>query len=245
MIKQLKYKHIYLPTILFIWLGLFLDSSYLASMYSNSQWLTNLLVIPVFIWTYLKTSKQVKQLMLFGLVLATVGEIVFSLLLGMYTYRLENLPLYIPFGHTIIYASVYYIVKEPLIQENKEGIIKLLYFSIIIYSSIWLIFASDLFGFLCMLVILWIFHRRPHTKLFFLIMYFMIVYLELLGTYYNCWHWPNTLFNFIDFIPSANPPSAISVFYFGFDAGCLWLYKRYFPNKWQRFNAIKEYSSKN
>jgi len=238
MISRLKYANIYVLTLLFLWVGLFLDSSYFANIYSYGQWITNLLVLPIFVYIYFQVSKQVKQLMLFGLLLATAGEILFSLVLGMYTYRLGNLPLYVPFGHTIVYASVYYIVKESFIQENKELIIKTLYTSIILYSTAWLIFASDLFGFLCMLVILWIFKRRPHTKLFFLIMYFMIIYLELVGTYYSCWHWPDIWFGVIDFIPSANPPSAISVFYFGFDAGCLWLYKKFFPHKWKRFQSM-------
>ncbi len=239
MIKELKYLHIYLPTLLFMWIGLFLDSSYFADIYPNSQWITNSLVIPIFIWIYINTSKQVKQLMLFGLLLATLGEILFSLILGMYTYRLENLPLYVPFGHSIIYAGVYYIIKEPIVQLNREVIIKVLYFSMILYSTAWLIFASDLFGFLCMLIILWLFKRRPHIKLFFLIMYFVIVYLELIGTYYNCWQWPEILFGIIELIPSANPPSAIGIFYFAFDAGCLWFYKNFFPHKWKRFEAIR------
>jgi len=239
MTYNLKYIKIYLPTIVFLWLGLFLDSASFANISQHGQLITNILILPIFFWTYTQTSKQVKQLMIFGLLLATLGEIVFSLLLGMYTYRLENLPLYVPFGHSLVYASVYYIVKEPIIKQHEERIIQLLYFSILLYSTLWLIFSSDVFGFLCMLVIIAIFKRRPHTKLFFLVMYFMIVYLELLGTYYECWSWPEIWFGVIEYIPSANPPSAISVFYFGFDAGCLWLYKKFFPLKWKRFKAIK------
>lgn len=176
--------------------------------------------------------------MLFGLGLGVAGELLFSLLLGMYTYRLENLPFYIPFGHSLIYASVYYIVKEPLIIKHHKSIIKFLYIAIIIYSSAWLLFDFDVLGFLGMLIILYIFKRRPHIKLFFLVMFFMIVYLELIGTHYQCWSWPDTWFGLVPFVPSTNPPSGISVFYFGFDAGCLWLYKKTFPHKWKRFQAI-------
>ncbi len=236
-----KYLHIYLPVLVFLWVGLYLDSLAFSEIYPNSQLFTNILVVPVFIFIYSSTSKQVKQLMLFGLLLATAGEVFFSLILGMYTYRLENLPFYIPFGHSIVYAGVYYIVKEPLIRKHQNTIIKILYTSMILYSTAWLIFASDVFGFLCMLVIVWIFKRRPHTKLFFLVMYFMIVYLELIGTYYGCWYWPEIWFGLIDIVPSANPPSGISVFYFGFDAGCLWLYKKIFPHKWIRLRSIRKY----
>ena len=230
----MKYLSIHAPLPIVLWFGLYLDSSSI-----QAQWITNILVVIAFILTYIQVSKQVKQLMLFGLIVALGGELLFSLVLGMYSYRVENLPIYVPFGHTIVYASVYYFVKEPIIQKHKETMIKYLYLSIIIYASLWLIFANDMFGFLCMLVILWIFKRRPNTKLFFLVMFYTIVYLELVGTYYECWYWPTVWFDQFSWISSANPPSAISVFYFGFDAGCLWFYKRFNPQKWQRFKNIQ------
>ena len=234
----MKYLHIHALFFPVLWLGLYLDSQLI-----SEQYITNILVLITFLWIYKQVSKVVKQLMLYGLIVALGGELLFSLVFGMYTYRLENLPLYVPLGHSIIYATVYYFVKEPLIQKYQNQIIKSLYIAIILYSTAWLIFASDVFGFLCMLIILWIFRRRPNTKLFFLIMFFAIVYLELVGTYYGCWYWPEIWFNKVSFVPSANPPSAISVFYFGFDAGCLWFYKKFNPKKWQRFKRIR--NSKN
>lgn len=230
----MKYLHIHGLFFPILWLGLYLDSHFFAQ-----QWVTNILVFLVFVWIYSQVSKQIKQLMAYGLIVALGGEYLFSLVFGMYTYRLENLPIYVPFGHVIIYACVYYFIKEPIIVKHKERIIQFLYIAMIVYSSAWLIFGNDLFGFLCLLVIIWIFKRRPNTKLFFLFMFFAIVYLELIGTYYQCWYWPEVWFDKVSFIPSANPPSAISVFYFGFDAGCLWFYKKLQPQKWQRFKRLR------
>lgn len=230
----MKYIHIYGLFFPLLWLGLYLDSILI-----SQQWLTDILVFISFLWIYSQVSSQIKQLMFYGLIVALGGELLFSLVFGMYTYRLENLPIYVPFGHAIIYACVYYFVKEPIILKHKKVIIKFLYIVIIIYSTAWLIVADDIFGFICLLVILWIFKHRPQTKLFFLVMFFAIVYLELIGTHYQCWHWPELWFNKISLVPSSNPPSAISVFYFGFDAGCLWFYKKFNPQKWQRFKAMK------
>jgi hypothetical protein len=235
-----KYLHIYLPVFFILWIGLFIDSEIVSKHFVNSQYITNILVLITFSWIYLKVTVKVKKLMLYGLILAFVGEVLFSLVFGMYTYRLENLPLYVPLGHSIIYAGVFYITKEPILKANKELIIKFLYILMIIYSTLWLIFENDVFGFICMLVIVFLFRKNPHTKLFFLIMFFMIVYLELLGTYYECWYWPEIWFDKIPFIPSANPPSGISVFYFGFDVGCLWLYKKFNENKWKRLRSIQK-----
>jgi len=230
---KIKYLHVHLFSFLIIWLGLFLDSSTQAN-----QLMTNILVIYAFLWIYYFVSTSVRQLMLFGLIVAFGGEVLFSLILGMYTYRLENLPVYIPFGHSIVYASIYYMAKEPLVKKYEEPIVKTLYLLMIIYSTLWLIMANDTFGFLCTLVILAVFKRHPHTKLFFLLMYFAVVYLELIGTYYQCWQWPEIWFDKISFINSANPPSGISVFYFGFDICCLWLYKQYDKERWKRIKIF-------
>lgn len=238
--RKYKYLHIYLPVFFVLWIGLFIDSKIMSSHFVNNQYITNILVLITFIWIYLKVSVKIKKLMLYGLILAFLGEALFALVLGMYTYRLENLPFYVPLGHSIIYAGVFYISKEPILKRNKELTIKTLYVLMLIYSTTWLVFANDVFGFICMLVIIYLFRKKPHTKLFFLIMFFMIVYLELIGTYFECWYWPEIWFDKISFIPSANPPSGISVFYFGFDVGCLLIYKLFNRQKWKRLRNLQK-----
>ena len=237
----MKYLHIHLLSALVVWIGLYLDGKAVAFRVENTQIWSSVLVIITFFWIVKSVSKPVRELMFFGLIVAVGGEVLFSLVLGMYTYRLENLPLYVPFGHSIIYASIYYLVKEPLVRNHKEKIIKLLYIAMILYSTLWLFYGDDTFGFLCMLVIVILFKRHPDTKLFFLLMYFAIVYLELLGTYYGCWSWPEIWFDKITFIESANPPSGISVFYFAFDVGCLWFYKHYNKRRWYTMKRMREY----
>lgn len=235
----MKYLHIYGVMFLILLIGLGVDSQFITQYFIYSQWISNIVVLFSFIWVYQSSSWQVKQLMFFGLIVALGGEVFFSLVLGMYTYRLGNLPLYVPFGHSIIYAGVYYLVKEPFFKRHQPLIVHGLFISMIGYSTLWLLLANDVLGFICMLVILGVFKWRAKTKPFFLVMFFTIVYLELLGTYFECWSWPNKWFNQVSWVPSANPPSGISVFYFGFDAGCLWLYKKFNPQKWKRLKHLK------
>lgn len=237
---RLKYLHIYLPVFIALWIGLFLDSKTIANEIINSQYLTNIITLSAFIWIYLKVSVKIKKLMLYGLILAFLGEAFFALVLGMYTYRLENLPFYVPLGHSIIYAAVFYIAKEPILKENKDLVIRVLYISMIAYSTAWLILENDVFGFICMLGIVYLLSKKPYMKLFFLIMFFMIVYLELIGTYYQCWYWPEIWFDKVSFVPSSNPPSGISVFYFGFDVGCLYIYKQFNKIKWKRLRNLQK-----
>ncbi|MDQ6993909.1 MAG: hypothetical protein Q9M31_10565 [Mariprofundus sp.] len=237
---KLRYAHIYLPVFVVLWLGLFLDSSALAKQFVYNQWFTNVLVLLSYVWIFCHVSKVIQQLMLFGLLVGLGGELLFSIILGMYTYRLGNIPLYVPFGHAIIYACVYYIAKEPVALQYRETIYRILYCLMIIYATLWLFVGDDLFGFCCMLVTLWLLHRHPESRFFFLLMFFMIIYLELLGTHYHCWQWPTIWFNELIWMTSGNPPSGIGVFYFAFDVGCLYLYKRWNIQRWHRFRAIQK-----
>lgn len=236
---KLKFAHIYIPGIIVIGVGLFIDSLYITQFTAYGQDMTNALVFVVFLWILWKTSKVTRVLMLVGVPIAFVGEVTLSVGLGMYTYRLENVPHYVPLGHAIVYASIYYLSKEPWIRQRQQGIIKILYVIMFIYSLLWLIFANDVFGFICMVIAMLLFKRFPDTKLFFLMMFFMVVYLELIGTYYGCWVWPPVWFDVFTWIPSANPPSGIGAAYFLFDASCLLGYKLLHGKKWHRLRRLQ------
>jgi hypothetical protein len=237
---QLKYWNLYLPVVAFIWVGLYLDSVALAKTLPYNQLLADLIVLPVFFWVYYKSKRYLRQIMLFGILVAIFGETLFSLLLGMYTYRLENIPLYVFFGHSIVYAGVYYLAKEPTLKIHKELLVKILLITAVFYALFWLIFANDIFGFLCTLGLLLVVKRYKASRLFFLLMFFMVAYLELIGTHYGCWAWPSIWFNSITLISSANPPSGIGFFYFLFDAGCLWIYKHFNKQRWQKLRAVRQ-----
>ena len=236
---NLKFTHIYVPGFIVIGLGLFIDSLYITQFTSYGQEITNGLVFIVYLWMLLKTSKVTRILMLVGVPIALVGEITLSIGLGMYTYRLENVPHYVPLGHAVVYASIYYITKEPWVRKHQQVIIKFLYAAMFMYSLLWLILANDVFGFLCMVIAMYLFRRFPDTQLFFLLMFFMVVYLELLGTYFGCWIWPPVWFGIFTWIPSANPPSGIGAAYFLFDASCLVAYKLFNAQKWQRLRRLQ------
>lgn len=237
--QKLKYSAIHLPVFPLLWLGLLIDSPSMALIIPDNQWLTNVLVILAYLWIYAHVSRVVKKLMLYGLIVATGGEVLFSLILGMYTYRLDNVPVYVPFGHAVIYAAIYYLSKEPLIQAHQHRIYSVLQIFIFIYGLLWLYFAQDVFGFACSLITLWLLHRRPSARPFFSMMFVMVIYLELLGTHYQCWQWPDIWFGALTWVPSANPPSGIGMFYFAFDLGCLWFYKQHYPVRWRRFRNVR------
>ena len=225
---------------LFFVIGLFLDSFYMVSFTKNAQFYANTLMLIVFFITFFKVPKRIKEQMINAVLIGFFGEYLFSVLLGMYTYRLENVPHYIPFGHAFVYIAVLYFSKAVSIKDKRKQIETFLIITIIIYATLFLVLKNDVFGFVMTVATLFILRNKSKERLFYLTMYASVVVLELVGTYYKCWYWPSTAWNVVPFLPSANPPSGISLFYFLLDLGTLWLYKQRHREAWQRMKDIRK-----
>jgi hypothetical protein len=225
---------------LFITYGLFLDGSYVYSITDNAQLYANLSMLLVFPFVYWKVNKRTKEHLIAGVLIGFFGEYLFSVALGMYSYRLENVPHYIPFGHALVYAGVLYFSKAASIIKNRKKVEVFLSIFIFIYASVFLIFKSDVFGFVMTLATLLILRNKPRERLFYLTMYISVAYLEIVGTSFLCWEWPETAFDTFSFLPSHNPPSGISLFYFLLDLGCLWIYKQRHKIAWSRMKNSRK-----
>lgn len=225
---------------IFFIVGLFLDSFYVVAITDNAQLYANILMLTVFAITIFKVNRRLKTQMIFAVIIGFVGEYLFSVLLGMYTYRLENVPHYIPFGHAFVYIAVLLFAKAASIKKHHIKIEKFLAIFIFIYATVFLILKNDVFGFVMTIATLVILRNKPRERLFYLTMYISVVCLELIGTYYKCWWWPSTAWSVIPFLPSHNPPSGISLFYFLLDLGTLWLYKQTHKIAWQRMKNIRQ-----
>lgn len=103
-----------------------------------------------------------------------------------------------------------------------------------------LIFRNDVFGFAMTIATILILRKKPRERLFYLSMYITVAYLEIVGTNYLCWKWPSTAWGIFDFLPSHNPPSGISFFYFLLDLGTLWLYKKRHKIAWSRMKNVRK-----
>ena len=229
-----------LPLFLLL-LGLFADTDWFES-FSGSHWLTapvlTMVNSIVFAILYINANKRLREQMLYAVLIGIGGEYFFSVGLDMYTYRNGNVPHYIPIGHAIVLMAVLYFVRTPFVKDNLKIIEKVLTIAIWIWATTFLIFASDVWGFLMTALIFYLLKGRMNkNKVFFLVMYLTVVYLEIVGTTYGVWEWPSLAFGEIPFLPSANPPTGICLFYFGLDVGCLYLYKLRHPIAWKRRKA--------
>jgi hypothetical protein len=225
---------------LFIAVGLFFDSTFFIRFDARGQWYANIAMLAVFFILFYRATKRSRELMIYAVLIGIAGECLFSLGFDMYEYRLGNVPIYVPPGHAIIYIVTVYFCREKFVKMFRNTLEKWFAIAMFIYSLCFLIFASDVFGFVLTLLTLWLLRNKPRERLFYYSMYIVVAVLEIIGTTYKCWFWPDTAFGIFDFLKSANPPSGISFFYFGLDLGSLWLYKQRHKIAWVRMKRLRE-----
>jgi hypothetical protein len=159
---------------------------------------------------------------------ATAGECFASLLLGLYTYRLGNIPLFVPPGHGLLYLSALTASRTWLVRRFPVGYVLLA----AVTGSVWSVIGltvlpqQDLLGALAMLALLFFFWigNSPQT---YAAAFFAVAYLELYGTTVGNWRWhPHTLG--LDFFPAGNPPAGAAAGYVLFELGAFvvgpWFY---------------------
>ena len=218
---------------------LFFDSIYFSENISDSQIWINILMLAGFFKMYFRSTPRVKELMIYAVVLGFGGEYLFSRALGMYTYRLENVPLYVPIGHAALYGRIFMFSKASVVRKHNKAIEQLFAIAIAVFAAVYLVFFADIFGFVmtaCVFLLLW---KRPKDRLFFYSMYILVAILEIGGTAFGCWSWPSTAFGVFEFLPSNNPPSGISLFYFLLDIGCFFIYTQRNKIAWERTKKAK------
>jgi len=221
--------------------GLFLDSKFLSENYfEHSQWINNVVVILVFLYLFKKGTARMKEQLIYAVLIGIIGEYIFSIGLGMYSYRLGNIPHYVPFGHAIVFLLVYAFTRKSQVRFNRRKIERILSIIIILYATLFLIFEKDIFGFVLTLLVFLSLKKHPNERLFYLTMYCIVAVIEIIGTSFECWKWPVIAFDYFNFLPSANPPSGICLFYFGLDRGTISFYKRRHKETWKRYKLLNK-----
>lgn len=224
-----------------IFFGLLLDSKFIIPHYPQGQIIANIIVAILFLFVFIKSTKKIREFLIYAILIAIAGECFFSLLLEMYTYRLHNVPIYVFFGHALLYVAVLYFNKANAVKTFRKKLELIFTIIIISYAILFLIFKSDIFGFILTILTLLILIKKPRERLFYLTMYLCVVFLEIIGTWYECWYWPLYVLNLENnFLKSANPPSGISFFYFGLDLGSLYFYKLRHRFAWKRMKNIRK-----
>ncbi len=153
---------------------------------------------------------------------ATVVELVFAGWLGVYVYRLDNVPAFVPPGHGLVYLAALALGRSAWAHAHAHGLLG----GTLAVGGAWALWGVTLsdrpdalgaFWYGCLLLFAW----RGRSPLLYAGAFLVVTGLELLGTSLGTWTWqpadPVT-----GRISIGNPPSGIAGGYAWFDAAALW-----------------------
>ena len=191
-----------------VFLVLGADSVWFSTNQFQGQLIADILSALFFLALLLVLDSEERLMALVFIPFSALAEYLFSSVLGIYTYRLESVPLYVPLGHAILFSTGLMLAKVRAIAD-QEFLPRLL---LIIQGTILIImlmgfqdFFSALLALLFGLVVWWRSYRLIYS-----IMCFLVLYIELIGTGFGCWIWQNSAFGVL---PTTNPPFGAFVFY--------------------------------
>jgi len=150
-------------------------------------------------------------------VVATLLEIIGSILWGAYRYRLENLPLYVPAGHGLFYLAALRVASLPVLERHARRIV----IAVTAGATLWMLYGlarpplPDLLGFVTWAIFIR-FIVRGRYPLLYAVSFAMTTALELYGTGLGISRWAPVLPGLM--LPAGNPPTGIGAGYAAMDA---------------------------
>jgi len=147
---------------------------------------------------------------------ATVLEVIGSIIWGAYRYRLGNLPLFVPAGHGLFYLAALRAASLPLLQRHARRIVIAVTAGATLYM-LWGLVRSplpDLLGFVTWAVFIR-FIVRGRFPLLYAVSFVLTLGLELYGTGWGIWRWSPVLPGLL--LPAGNPPTGIGAGYAAMD----------------------------
>jgi hypothetical protein len=147
---------------------------------------------------------------------ATVGEVTGSLVWGVYTYRLHNLPMFIPPAHGLVYLSglaVAGLMRERIVVGvAAAGAIAWGLAGLTVLPRL---DVAGAIGVPLLCLFLW----RSRFRATYAGVFLVVGALELYGTSIGTWRWATELPGLA--IPDGNPPSGVASGYVWFDVMAL------------------------
>ena len=139
------------------------------------------------------------------LVIATAGEIFLSLVWGVYQYRLNNIPLFVPPGHVLLFFLGMQI-SERLPDRSVAWIAAIATLAIAFLA----VTGRDTFGPLLFALFIACLYLSPSRKLY-ATMFVLSLAMEIYGTWIGNWAWSRQV-PWLG-LTTLNPPIAAGAFY--------------------------------
>jgi hypothetical protein len=145
------------------------------------------------------------------LVIATAGEMLLSFVWGLYSYRLGNIPLYVPPGHALML-----LLGISLARRMPEAAAQAIIACAAIYSLVAAAAGIDTLGVPLFLVLAAASLAMPSQRRLYASTFLLSLALEFYGTWLGNWTWAREVPGIA--LVTTNPPAAAGAFYSALDA---------------------------
>ncbi|MFL5908540.1 MAG: hypothetical protein ACJ75Z_13195 [Solirubrobacterales bacterium] len=151
---------------------------------------------------------------------ATCAEVLGSIVLGAYTYRLDNLPAFVPPGHGLVYLAGLRISQSAPVRRHPREFVAVAIAVVAAWGAVGLVMLGrpDDLGALTGVPLIYVLLRGRASTLYAGV-FLMVAFLELYGTSIGAWHWASTTPGTP--LPTGNPPSGIASVYVLFDIAAI------------------------
>jgi hypothetical protein len=158
-------------------------------------------------------------------VVATCAEVLGSIVLGAYTYRLENLPEFVPPGHGLVYLAGLRISQSAPVRAHARTFVGVVIGLIAAWGAAGLVLLgrTDVLGAITGAALIYVLLRGRASTLYAGV-FLVVAFLEIYGTSIGAWHWAATAPDTA--LPAGNPPSGIAGVYVLFDIAAIALAPR-------------------
>ena len=162
--------------------------------------------------------KYVRAQVLVAVTFATIGEQFASIYMAGYTYRLENVPAFVPPGHGIVYLTAVVMGRSGFFQQYARKIALF----VVLVGGLWAILAlnavvgrEDQVGALLFCIYL-LFLFKGKSPMVYLGAFFITTWVEIVGTALGTWNW--AAIDPASTLTQGNPPSGVAAWYCLVDA---------------------------
>jgi hypothetical protein len=191
-------------------LGLWLDREWPV----GGQLATSALAWAVFVRVARRAQGDMRSRLWLCLVWAAAGEIFCSLVWGLYTYRLENIPFFVPPGHVLLFWLGLRLAPQlSAVWADRLTLAFLLIAAALALGGI------DQFSLLLMLAYAVLYWSMPRQRPLLALMFLAATALELYGTVLGAWRWAPVAP--VLGLVTTNPPFAAGAFYCLLDAAVM------------------------
>jgi hypothetical protein len=174
------------------------------------QHLATVWTLGVFVWLYRLGQRDERAVLVLCMLIAGFGEVVLSLVWGLYDYQFANVPLFVPPGHALLMTLGLLTARHLNLWQAWSVV-----FGGIVWGAYaWGLFATrpgfDQFGVALFLVFVFCM-LVSRAKALYAAMFVLALIMELYGTALGNWAWqalvPGTP------LTAANPPYSAGAFY--------------------------------